>query len=122
MTLDLVTERNIQLFIQLADMPPCQVTPDMHWSGEKYETYLNYRDSRIHLSQCLLQGSFDNNLLLLALHRWQPSGFVGIPQRFFQLRRGLVMSCAPAADSTAELWLRLHRRQQAFLESLCKPQ
>ncbi|NLS55326.1 type III secretion system protein SsaM [Hafnia alvei] len=121
MTLDLVTERNIQLFIQLADMPTCRVTTDMCWSREKYETYLNFRDGRIHLSQCLLQGSFDNGLLLLALYRWQPCGFVGIPQRFFQLRRGLVISCAPAADSTAELWLRLHRRQQAFLESLCNP-
>ncbi|WP_145558807.1 type III secretion system protein SsaM [Yersinia mollaretii] len=121
MTLDLVTERNIQLFIQLAGMPTCRAATDMCWSCEKYETYLNYRDRRIHLSQCLLQGSFDNNLLLLALNRWQPCDFVGIPQRFFQLRRGLVISCAPTADSSAELWLRLHRRQQAFLELLCKP-
>lgn len=121
MTLSLVTERNIQLFIQLADMHTCPVSADMCWHTAKYETYLNYRSGRMHISQCLPQDPFDNNLLLLALHRWQPARFVGIPQRFFQLRRGLVMSCSPAADSAAELWALLHRRQQAFLESLCKP-
>ncbi len=121
MTLSLVTERNIQLFIQLADMHTCPVSADMCWHTAKYETYLNYRSGRMHISQCLPQDPFDNNLLLLALHRWQPARFAGIPQRFFQLRRGLVMSCSPAADSAAELWALLHRRQQAFLESLCKP-
>ncbi|AJJ62661.1 type III secretion system protein SsaM [Yersinia aldovae] len=122
MTLSLVTERNIQLFMQLAQMPSCRVSTDMYWQTATYETYLNYRRGRMHISQCLPLDSYDSNLLLLALHRWQPARFAGIPQRFFQLRRGLVMSCSPAADSAAELWLLLHRRQQAFLESLCKPQ
>ncbi|EHT97945.1 secretion system apparatus protein [Pantoea stewartii subsp. stewartii DC283] len=65
---------------------------------------------------------YDDNLLLLALQRWKPADFAGIPQRIFQLRDSLAMSCCPAVDSAAELWLRVHRRQQAFLESLCKSQ
>ncbi|OSN10901.1 type III secretion system protein SsaM [Lonsdalea iberica] len=120
MTLDLITELNIQRFIQLADMPDCCSMADMCWKKEKYETYLNYRDRRLHISQCLPRGPFDNDLLMLALQRWHPAYFAGIPQRFFKLRCGLFISCSPAAESTAELWFRLHRRQQAFLESLCK--
>src|SRR5471030_295799 len=122
MTLSLVIERNIQLFIQLAGMQACRASTDMCWHTAKYETYLNYRSGRMHISQCLPQDPFDNTLLLLALHRWHPARFAGIPQRFFQLSRGLVMSCSPAEDSAAELWLWIHRRQQAFLESLWKTQ
>jgi|SRR5471030_570749 len=121
MTLDLITERNIQLFIQLADLDSCRASADMYWCTSKYETWLNYRGGRMHISQCLPPTPYDNDRLLLALRSWQPARFSGIPQRFFQLRRGLVISATPVADSGAELWLWLHRRQQRFLETLCQP-
>lgn len=122
MALDRVTELNIMLFMQLAELPARPATAGMYWQGEWFQTWLSWQDGRIHISQCMPLDPFDDNLLLLALQRWQPTDFTGIPQRIFQLRSGLAMSCCPAVDSAAELWLRVHSRQQAFLESLCKSQ
>lgn len=122
MELDRVTELNILLFIQLAGLPVRQAAAGMYWQGEKFQTWISWQNDRIHISQCMPLAPFDDSLLPLALRCWQPADFAGIPQRIFQLRGGLAMSCCPAADSTAELWLRVHRRQQAFLESLCKSQ
>ena len=122
MTLDRVTELNMRLFMQLADLPVCPVSTSMHWQKEQFQTWLNWQEGRLHLSQCLAPERFDSTCLLRALQRWQPAFFSGIPQRFFQLSRGLVISCCLIPDSTAELWLRLHQRQQSFLTSVCTSQ
>lgn len=122
MALDRVTELNILLFMQLAELPAQPAAAGMYWQGERFQTWLNWHDGRIHISQCMPLAPYDDNLLLLALQRWKPADFAGIPQRIFQLRSCLAMSCCPAIDSTAELWLRVHRWQQAFLESLCQSQ
>lgn len=120
MALDRVTELNILLFMQLAELPKRPVSAGMYWPGERFKTWLSLQDGRVHISQCMPLAPFDDNLLFLALQHWKTADFAGIPQRIFQLRSGLAMSCCPAVDSTAELWLRVHSRQQAFLESLCK--
>lgn len=122
MTLDRVTELNILLFMQLAELPVRPAAAGMYWQGERFQTWLSWQDGRVHISQCMPLDPFDDNLLLLALQRWQPADFAGIPQRIFQLRGDLAISCCPAVDSAAEVWLRVYRRQQAFLESLCKSQ
>lgn len=122
MELDRVTELNIRLFTQLAGLPVRPAAAGMYWQGEKFQTWISWQNGRIHISQCMPLAPFDDNLLPLALQRWQPADFAGIPQRIFQLHDNLAISCCPAAESTAELWLRVHRRQQAFLESLCKSQ
>ncbi|MGG1905383.1 type III secretion system protein SsaM [Enterobacter ludwigii] len=122
MALDRVTELNILLFIQLAELPARPAAAGMYWQGERFQTWLSWQDGRLHISQCMPLAPYDDNLLLLALQRWKPADFAGIPQRIFQLRGSLAMSCCPAVDSAAELWLRVHRLQQAFLESLCKSQ
>lgn len=122
MIIDLVTERNIQKFISLINLPYRPVTPSMYWQDSRrqnYEYYLNYRYSRVHLSQCFTQPQSDNELLRKGISSWTLRYFSGIPQRVFRLRRGIVISCSPPADSGAELWLFLHFRQKAFLESLC---
>ena len=122
MALDRVTELNILLFMQLAELPARPAAAGMYWQGEQFQTWLSWLDGRIQISQCMPLAPYDEHLLLLALQRWNPADFAGIPQRIFQLRGALAISCCPAVDSAAELWLRVHRRQQAFLESLCKSQ
>lgn len=122
MALDRVTELNMLLFMQLAELPVRPAAAGMYWKGERFQTWLSWQDGRIHISQSMPLAPYDDNLLLLALQRWKSAEFAGIPQRIFQLRSCLAMSCCPAVDSAAELWLRVHRRQQAFLESLCKSQ
>ncbi|ECD9609237.1 SPI-2 type III secretion system apparatus protein SsaM [Salmonella enterica subsp. salamae] len=116
---DLITERNIQLFIQLAGLAERPLATNMFWRQEQYETYLNYQNGRIHLCQILQQTFLDEDLLFKALTNWKPAVFQGIPQRLFLLRDGLAMSCSPPPSSSAELWLRLHHRQIKFLESQC---
>ncbi|EDZ1643106.1 SPI-2 type III secretion system apparatus protein SsaM [Salmonella enterica subsp. enterica serovar Bareilly] len=116
---DLITERNIQLFIQLAGLAERPLATNMFWRQGQYETYLNYHNGRIHLCQILKQTFLDEELLFKALANWKPAAFQGIPQRLFLLRDGLAMSCSPALSSSAELWLRLHHRQIKFLESQC---
>ncbi|EIP7387005.1 type III secretion system apparatus protein [Salmonella enterica] len=116
---DLITERNIQLFIQLAGLTEQPLATNMFWRQGQYETYLNYQNGRIHLCQILQQAFLDEDLLFKALANWQPAVFQGIPQRLFLLRDGLAMSCSPPPSSSAELWLRLHHRQIKFLESQC---
>lgn len=116
---DLITERNIQLFIQLAGLAERPLATNMFWRQGQYETYLNYQNGRIHLCQILQQTFLDEDLLFKALTDWKPAVFQGIPQRLFLLRDGLAMSCSPPPSSSAELWLRLHHRQIKFLESQC---
>ncbi|EAW4589577.1 SPI-2 type III secretion system apparatus protein SsaM [Salmonella enterica] len=116
---DLITERNIQLFIQLAGLAERTLATNMFWRQGQYETYLNYQNGRIHLCQILQQTFLDEDLLFKALTNWKPAVFQGIPQRLFLLRDGLAMSCSPPPSSSAELWLRLHHRQIKFLESQC---
>ncbi|HCL5255140.1 TPA: SPI-2 type III secretion system apparatus protein SsaM [Salmonella enterica] len=116
---DLITERNIQLFIQLAGLAERPLATNMFWRQGQYETYLNYQNGRIHLCQILQQTFLDEDLLFKALTNWKPAVFQGIPQRLFLLCDGLAMSCSPPPSSSAELWLRLHHRQIKFLESQC---
>ncbi|MBA3147674.1 SPI-2 type III secretion system apparatus protein SsaM [Salmonella enterica] len=116
---DLITERNIQLFIQLAGLAERPLATNMFWRQGQYETYLNYQNGRIHLCQILQQTFLDEDLLFKALTNWKPAVFQGIPQRLFLLLDGLAMSCSPPPSSSAELWLRLHHRQIKFLESQC---
>ncbi|HBJ2398165.1 TPA: SPI-2 type III secretion system apparatus protein SsaM [Salmonella enterica] len=116
---DLITERNIQLFIQLAGLAERPLATNMFWRQGQYETYLNYHNGRIHLCQILKQTFLDEELLFKALANWKPAAFQGIPQRLFLLRDGLAMSYSPPLSSSAELWLRLHHRQIKFLESQC---
>lgn len=116
---DLITERNIQLFIQLAGLAERPLATNMFWRQGQYETYLNYHNGRIHLCQILKQTFLDEELLFKALANWKPAAFQGIPQRLFLLRDGLAMSCSPPLSSSAKLWLRLHHRQIKFLESQC---
>lgn len=116
---DLITERNIQLFIQLAGLAERPLATNMFWRQGQYETCLNYQNGRIHLCQILQQTFLDEDLLFKALTNWKPAVFQGIPQRLFLLRDGLAMSCSPPPSSSAELWLRLHHRQIKFLESQC---
>lgn len=116
---DLITERNIQLFIRLSGLAERPLATNMFWRQGQYETYLNYQNGRIHLCQILQQTFLDEDLLFKALTNWKPAGFIGIPQRLFLLRDGLAISCSPPPSSSAELWLRLHHRQIKFLESQC---
>ncbi len=121
MTLDLFIERNIQRFMQLAELEAQPLSAEMQWLDRGFQTFLTFRQGRMHISQCLLDPWCDDTLLLLALQRAHPAWFAGIPQRIFSLRRGMVISCSPMADSVAEQWLWLHRRQRTFMERLCKP-
>ncbi|EBU3308591.1 type III secretion system apparatus protein [Salmonella enterica] len=116
---DLITERNIQLFIRLSGLAERPLATNMFWRQGQYETYLNYQNGRIHLCQILQQTFLDEDLLFKALTNWKPEDFIGIPQRLFLLRDGLAISCSPPPSSSAELWLRLHHRQIKFLESQC---
>ncbi|EGM9061470.1 type III secretion system apparatus protein [Salmonella enterica] len=116
---DLITERNIQLFIRLSGLAERPLATNMFWRQGQYETYLNYQNGRIHLCQILQQTFLDEDLLFNALTNWKPAEFIGIPQRLFLLRDGLAISCSPPPSSSAELWLRLHHRQIKFLESQC---
>lgn len=120
MDIDLVTERNIQLFIRLSGLPPCQVSTLMYWRGSRLDTYLNINAGRLHLSQFIPDVALDDQTLRRGLH-WHPAQFAGIVQRFYRLKQVLVMSCSPPIQSNAELWLLLYRRQRAFLEALCRP-
>ncbi|EGJ1645906.1 type III secretion system apparatus protein [Salmonella enterica] len=116
---DLITERNIQLFIRLSGLAERPLATNMFWRQGQYETYLNYQNGRIHLCQILQQTFLDEDLLFKALTNWKPAEFIGIPQRLFLLRDGLAISCSPPPSSSAELWLRLYHRQIKFLESQC---
>lgn len=84
---DLITERNIQLFIQLAGLAERPLATNMFWRQGQYETYLNYHNGRIHLCQILKQTFLDEELLFKALANWKPAAFQGIPQRLFFVAR-----------------------------------
>lgn len=113
---DLVTRRNMQLFIRLAGLTACPLATHMQWRQTHYQTHLGYRHGRVSLCQLFPHSPFDKERLLTLLSRWEPASFYGIPQRLFQVRQGLVISCSMPCGTLAELWLQLHRRQIAFME------
>lgn len=117
---DLITERNIQQFIRLAELGDCPLSQAMCWRHARGETYLHYRSSRLHLSQYAPRIACVADALRQGLQRWHPARFAGVPQRLYALGTGLAISCSPPAHSAAELWLGLHQRQQTFLEALCR--
>lgn len=123
--IDLMTERNLQLFMRLSGLGEIPIASTMHWQQQNQETVLDYRPPRLSISHlrggALRDREFDIMLLQRALLSWQPARFGGIPQRLYLLRRGIAISCSPPADSSAEFWLMLHRRQKALLEHLCVP-
>ncbi|BAE74574.1 hypothetical protein SGGMMB4_02910 [Sodalis glossinidius str. 'morsitans'] len=116
---DLITERNLQQFIRLAELGERPLLQAMCWRHTLGETYLHYRGGRLHLSQYMPHAAADG-VLRQGLQRWHPARFAGVPQRLYALGAGLAISCSPPTHSTAELWLGLHLRQQTFLEALCR--
>lgn len=114
---DLVTQRNIQLFMRLAGLADHPLAADMSWRQAHYQTHLGYHHGRVYLCQLFPHSPFDKDRLFTLLSSWQPSVFYGIPQRLFQLQKGLAISCSPPPDTSAELWLQLHHRQISFMRS-----
>lgn len=118
---DLITERNVQLFIRLAGLEVYPLARNMVWQRGQYETHLGYVNGRVHLSQIYLCLHPGEEMLARLLSHWLPTKFAGIPQRMSLTRRGVAISCSPPTGSSAELWWLLHRRQITFLESQCLP-
>ncbi len=119
--LDLITERNIQLFIQLAGLAERPLATNMFWRQGQYETYhLNYHNGRIHLCQILKQNLLRRRPVFKALTHWKKTCSVPWYSSTIILlsRDGLAMSCSPPLPA-CRAWLRLHHRQIKFLESQC---
>lgn len=123
MVLDLVTERNIQLFMQLAQLLACPVSENMYWRQPRRDIFLTSRSGGMQISQRfpLVDQDSANHLLEQGLSRWQPTRFGGIAQQLYRLRDGMIISCHLPLDSSAEVWLMLYKRQWTFLEALCFP-
>ena len=116
---DLVTKRNMQLFIRLAGLTEYPLAEDMLWRQAHFHTHLGYHNDRVYLCQVFPRSPYDKARLFALLSHWQPSAFYGIPQRLFQLQKGLAISCSPPPGTPAEFWLQLHRRQIAFMGTQC---
>ncbi len=86
---DLITERNIQLFIQLAGLAERPLATNMFWRQGQYETCLNYHNGRIHLCQILKQTFLDEELLFKALANWKPAAFRVFLNDYFCCAMGL---------------------------------
>lgn len=119
MDIDLMMERNLQLFMRLAGLPEINVVPLMCWRISQREIFLEHRSGRLHISYCIPAVCHDDTLLYSGLSSWHPARFAGVPQRLYRLRHGMVISCAAPVGSNAEFWLLLHQKQKGFLEALC---
>lgn len=116
--MDLHTTRNLEKFLEMANLIPERIESQLCFREEPFTVFLEIRQDRLLLTSAYEQESTDAaRLLPILLQEWSPERFDGVVQRIFVLHNAVMLSCAPAAASQAELWYRLYLRQRQLLNS-----
>lgn len=118
MEMDLVATRNLQLFIQMAELPCSAITACMEWQIGPRRIFLEWRNGRLLLTTGVQHRHYHHEDLLLLQECWQLERFNGVPQRIYLLNMGMMVSCSPPAASGAECWYQLYQQQCALLRRL----
>ena len=116
--MDLQTERRLEQFFHLLDLPVVRVEPRMEFIDPPFRLYVEWLSERLCLSVALpVVGPTSDDPLSRLLGACQPERSQGIPLRGYALGNGLVVSCCPPPHGEAQQWLNVYRLQQHLLQS-----
>ncbi len=115
--MDLQTERRLEHFFRLLELPIVRIEPRMEIVDPPFRFYVEYVPERLLLSVALPMAGLwpTDNPLQKLLELCQPERAQGIPLRGYMVADRLIVSCSPAPESPVEKWVALYRLQQRLL-------
>lgn len=116
--MDLQTQRRLEQFLRLSDLPNTRITPRMEFTLPPYRLYIEYLDNRILLSLARsIELPHRATALKTLLTRCQPARTQGVPLRAYVLRNYQVLSYSPAPDSEVSHWIACHHTMRRLLDA-----
>ncbi|BBE08767.1 secretion system apparatus [Mycoavidus cysteinexigens] len=116
--MDLQTQRRLEQFLRLSDLPSVRITPRMEFVVPPYRLYIEYLDERILLSLARqIEAPHRVVVLKSLLNRCQPARLQGVPLRAYVLRNHQVLSCSPAPESEVNHWIACYHTMRRLLDA-----
>ncbi|HTI18312.1 MAG TPA: secretion protein [Trinickia sp.] len=116
--MDLQTQRRLEHFAQLADLPVIRIEPCMEFVLPPFRLYIEVIDERVMMTVAVRVATVDRSRVLKALlARCHPALLQGIPLRAYAARDFQFLSCSPAANSDAGHWLTCYRVMCRLLDT-----
>lgn len=115
--MDLQTERRLEQFFRVLDLPVMRIEPRMEVVDPPFRLYVEDVSERLLISVTLpIPGLWSENVLQRLLELCQPERTQGIPLRGFIVSNQLVLSCSPAPEDSVEQWIKLYHMQRRLLQ------
>lgn len=114
--MNLQVARNLEQFFRLLNRWPVNLEEriECHWAP--YGIMLESTADRLLMTSWLLEPQATD--LKPWISRWHPEAFMGLPQRIFNARNTLMISCLCPSSSQAHDWYHLCLLQQKFLHKV----
>lgn len=104
--MELQTERRLEQFLQLADLPASQIASRMEFSMPPFRLYVECLDDHILFTLGReVEPSYQSRALRRLLSACHPARTQGTPIRVWQLRGQQMLSCSPSKESDVSHWL-----------------
>ncbi|QLL13472.1 type III secretion chaperone SycN [Pseudomonas chlororaphis] len=117
--MDLQTERRLEKFLQLSDLPTVRIDPRMEFHLPPLHFYIEYMDSRVVLTMSrAIDSPHRDDAFKMLLNRCHPVRTQGIPLRAYMIAERLFLSFSPAPEHEIKHWLTCQQTMQRLLESL----
>jgi type III secretion system chaperone SycN len=116
--MDLQTERRLEQFARLAELPVKRMEPRMEFTLPPLRLYVEAIDDRVLLTLALpIEAVHRAQVLKNLLRACNPYLLQGVPLRAYCVRDIQLLSCAPARHSDGSQWLDCYRTMCRLLET-----
>jgi type III secretion system chaperone SycN len=116
--MDLQTERRLEQFTRLAELPVTRMEPRMEFMLPPFRLYVEVVDERVLLTLALrVEAVHRAQVLKNLLHACNPYLLQGVPLRAYSVRDIQLLSCSPAPRSDGGQWLNCYRTMRRLLET-----
>ncbi|MEG3130515.1 type III secretion chaperone SycN [Pantoea cypripedii] len=117
--MELQTERRLEQFLQLAELPTSQISSRMEFVMQPFRLYIECLDRHILLTLGQeVEPSYQTQILRKSLKACHPARTQGSPVRAWQLRGQQMLSCSPLKESGVNHWLACLNSLRRLLEML----
>jgi type III secretion system chaperone SycN len=116
--MDLQTERRLEQFARLAELPVTRMEPRMEFVLPPFRLYVEVVDERVLLTLALrIETVHRAHILKNLLRACNPYLLQGVPLRAYSVGDIQLISCAPAPRSEGGQWLDCYRTMRRLLET-----
>jgi type III secretion system chaperone SycN len=113
----LQTERRLEQFLQLADLPSTQVSSRMEFSMPPFQLYVECLEEHILLTLSReIEDAYQGTAFVKSLSACHPARTQGTPIRTWQLKGKQMLSCSPGKYSDVSHWLACLQTMRRMLE------